>query len=54
MDFDSEKQKQHEKHLVEKGIVTQNFLDESKKKLKAGVMKKKTHLFMIWKTSIRN
>ena len=32
--FDSEKQKAHEKTLVEKGIVTQEFLDESNKKTK--------------------
>src|SRR3989338_8056433 len=32
--FDSEKQKEHEKTLVEKGIVTQEFLDECNKKTK--------------------
>jgi DNA-binding transcriptional MerR regulator len=32
--FDSEKQKEHEKYLVEQGIVTQEFLDESHKKIK--------------------
>lgn len=32
--FDSEKQKAHEKHLVDEGIITQEFLDESNKKIK--------------------
>ncbi len=32
--FDSEKQKAHEKYLVEEGIITQEFLDESHKKVK--------------------
>lgn len=32
--FDSEKQKEHEKYLVDKGIVTQAFLDECNKKVK--------------------
>lgn len=32
--FDSEKQKEHEKHLVEKGIVTQKFMDECNIKIK--------------------
>ena len=32
--FDSEKQKTHEKYLVEKGILTQEFLDECKQKVK--------------------
>lgn len=32
--FDSEKQKAHEKYLVEQGIITQEFLDESHKKVK--------------------
>jgi DNA-binding transcriptional MerR regulator len=32
--FDSEKQKEHEKYLVEKGIVTQDFLDECNEKVK--------------------
>ena len=32
--FDSEKQKEHEKYLVESGILTQDFLDESNKKTK--------------------
>jgi len=32
--FDSEKQKEHEKYLVEKGILTQEFLDESNAKVK--------------------
>lgn len=32
--FDSEKQKQHEKTLVEKGILTQEFLDECNAKIK--------------------
>lgn len=32
--FDSKKQKEHEKYLVEKGIVTQEFLDESNQKVK--------------------
>jgi len=32
--FDSEKQKEHEKYLVEEGIVTQAFLDECNKKIK--------------------
>ncbi len=32
--FDSEKQKAHEKNLVEKGIVTKEFLDECNKKVK--------------------
>ena len=32
--FDPEKQKEHEKYLVEKGIVTQAFLDECNQKVK--------------------
>lgn len=32
--FDSEKQKEHEKYLVEKGIVTQEFMDECNAKVK--------------------
>ncbi len=32
--FDSEKQKEHEKYLVEKGIVTQEFMNECNKKVK--------------------
>lgn len=32
--FDSEKQKEHEKFLVEKQIITQEFLDESNAKIK--------------------
>lgn len=32
--FDSEKQKEHEKYLVDKGILTQPFLDECNKKIK--------------------
>jgi DNA-binding transcriptional MerR regulator len=32
--FDSEKQKEHEKYLVREGIVTQEFMDESNKKVK--------------------
>lgn len=32
--FDSEKQKEHEKYLVNQGIVTQKFLDECNKKVK--------------------
>jgi DNA-binding transcriptional MerR regulator len=32
--FDSEKQKEHEKYLVEKGILTQDFLDECNEKVK--------------------
>ncbi len=32
--FDSEKQKAHEKYLVEQGIITQEFLDESHRKVK--------------------
>jgi DNA-binding transcriptional MerR regulator len=32
--FDSEKQKQHEKYLVEKGILTQEFLNECNAKVK--------------------
>lgn len=32
--FDSKKQKEHEKYLVEQGIVTQEFLDEGTKKVK--------------------
>ncbi|HSW93652.1 MAG TPA: MerR family transcriptional regulator [Gammaproteobacteria bacterium] len=32
--FDSEKQKKHEKYLVEKGIVTQQFINESNAKIK--------------------
>jgi DNA-binding transcriptional MerR regulator len=32
--FDSEKQKEHEKYLVDKGILTQTFLDECNKKIK--------------------
>lgn len=32
--FDSEKQKSHEKYLVEKGILTQDFLDECNEKVK--------------------
>lgn len=32
--FDSEKQKEHEKSLVERGIVTQDLLDECNKKIK--------------------
>src|SRR3990167_2633575 len=32
--FDSEKQKEHEKYLVDKGILTQDFLDECNKKIK--------------------
>jgi len=32
--FDSEKQKEHEKSLVEKGILTQDFIDECNKKVK--------------------
>lgn len=32
--FDSEKQKEHEKYLVEKGIVTQEFMDECNAKIK--------------------
>ncbi len=32
--FDSEKQKQHEKNLVDEGIVTQEFLDECNQKVK--------------------
>lgn len=32
--FDSETQKEHERKLVEKGIVTQEFLDESNRKTK--------------------
>ncbi|MDQ2994009.1 MAG: MerR family transcriptional regulator [Pseudomonadota bacterium] len=32
--FDSEKQKAHEKYLVEQGIISQEFLDESHQKIK--------------------
>lgn len=32
--FDSEKQKEHEKYLVDQGIVTQEFMDECNKKIK--------------------
>lgn len=32
--FNSEKQKAHEKYLVDEGIITQEFLDESHKKVK--------------------
>jgi len=32
--FDSEKQKEHEKYLVEKGILAQDFLDECNEKVK--------------------
>lgn len=32
--FDSEKQKEHEKYLVDKGILTREFLDECNKKVK--------------------
>lgn len=32
--FDSEKQKEHEKYLVDNGIITQEFLDDSRKKIK--------------------
>src|SRR3990167_1934164 len=32
--FDSEKQKEHEKYLVDNGILTQDFLDECNKKIK--------------------
>lgn len=32
--FDSEKQREHEKYLIDKGIVTQEFLDESNEKIK--------------------
>jgi DNA-binding transcriptional MerR regulator len=32
--FDSEKQKEHEQYLVEKGIVTQEFMDECNAKIK--------------------
>ncbi len=32
--FDSEKQKEHEKYLVDKGIVTQEFLNECNEKVK--------------------
>ena len=32
--FDSEKQKEHEKYLVDSGILTQEFLDESNRKIK--------------------
>lgn len=32
--FDSEKQKEHEKYLVENGILTQDFLDECNAKIK--------------------
>lgn len=32
--FDSQKQKEHEKYLVDQGVVTQDFLDECNKKIK--------------------
>jgi DNA-binding transcriptional MerR regulator len=32
--FDSEKQKEHERYLVDKGILTQSFLDDCNKKIK--------------------
>ena len=32
--FDSEKQKEHEKYLVEQGILTQDFLDDCNQKIK--------------------
>ena len=39
--FDSEKQKEHEKHLVSEGIVTQEFMDECNEKVKSWSDKEK-------------
>lgn len=39
--FDSEKQKEHEKYLVDKGILTQDFLDGCNKKIKNWSAKEK-------------
>jgi DNA-binding transcriptional MerR regulator len=40
--FDSEKQNEHEKYLVESGILTQEFLDESNRKTKNWSNKQKS------------